>query len=137
MSQQLGKLLQGAALLWETVTQYIGKMVEALSQGIGLTTDSHLVEAIGIEPLPRKFEQSQRLKGLIERLALGQTTHIVQTSIKLHVATPITLQASARLSLSLQYHHASSALCQLTCTNQTSQSTAYDNDIVLHELTCD
>ena len=121
-------------LLWEITTQHISKMVESLSQWVGLTAYRYLVETFDIEPLPRQFKQSQHIKGLMQWLTLGQSTHVVQPCVKLHIASAVTLQTATRLMLTFQHQHATPALCQLSGTNQTSQSTAYDNHIVFHWL---
>ena len=132
MAQHVDKLLQCMALLREIATQHVGKMVEALGQRVSLTAYRDLVETIGVEPLPRQFEQSQLTEGIVERLSLGQSAHIVQAGVELHTAPTVALQTAAGLVLTFQHQHAASALCQLSGTNQSAQSATYHDDIVFH-----
>lgn len=68
----------------------------------------------------------------MQGLPLVQAPHIVQPRVKLQFTTTIALQASARYALTLEHHHATPPLCQLTGTDETSESTAYDYYVVLH-----
>ena len=68
VSQQSDELLQRIVLLGKERSQRIGKILEAFCQRIGLTAYRYLVETIGVESLPRQFQQSYRLKNIVKRL---------------------------------------------------------------------
>ena len=130
VAQQVCILAQCGALLRETVCQRVGKLVVAFGQRKGLFAYRYLVETVRIEPLPGQFQQSQRLKGVVQRLSFGQSSHVVQSGVKLPISATIALQTASRHVLALEHHHAATLLCQLACTDKATQTAANDYYVV-------
>jgi hypothetical protein len=118
-------LLQGLTLLGKSGGQSTDEAVITLCKAKGFAINRHTVETFGIKPLPRQVHQSESAEDALHALSFAQAPNIMKACVEREVTTPIALDATAWLRLSLQHQHPMSGTGKQTGTDQSAKSTSY------------